>query len=207
VGQFAVNISKWVEKTKDKADEVCRAVALELSTRIIMKSPVGNPELWAANAEAALSREQHNQVVDQLLGYLKSNPANLTANGNLKRGVRSSQTRRANKAQLAKLYPLKQGKGYVGGRFRGNWQVSIAAPAAGTLDRIDPGGGEAIAAASSALAGFTAGPTIYIMNNLPYAVRLEEGWSRHQAPNGMVQITIAEFPSIVRNAANAVASQ
>ena len=34
-------------------------------------------------------------------------------------------------------------------------------------------------------------PPIYIQNNLPYANRLENGWS-NQAPAGMVALTIAE---------------
>ncbi|NBT33816.1 MAG: hypothetical protein EBT13_18445 [Rhodobacteraceae bacterium] len=34
-------------------------------------------------------------------------------------------------------------------------------------------------------------PIIYIQNNLPYANRLENGWSG-QAPQGMVALTVAE---------------
>jgi len=36
---------------------------------------------------------------------------------------------------------------------------------------------------------------IYLTNNLPYAQRLEEGYSQ-QAPAGMVALTIQEFQAI-----------
>jgi hypothetical protein len=41
------------------------------------------------------------------------------------------------------------------------------------------------------------GQTIFITNSLPYAQRLEYGWSK-QAPLGVVRITAVEFQSIAR---------
>lgn len=202
MGSFSDDIARWADRVRERADDVCRIVALSLTTKVVMRSPVGNPELWAANAEAVRQREEHNVVVDRIVEYLKSDPRNLTAKGNLKRSVRSAQSKRLSKAELAKMYPLKTGKGYVGGRFRGNWQLTISARATAQLDRIDPSGNEAISAASAALAGFKAGPPIYIVNNLPYGQRLEYGWST-QAPNGMVRITVAEFADIVQDAVRA----
>lgn len=202
MGTFAVNIANWVERVKGRADDVCRIVALQLMTKIVLRSPVGNPELWAANAQAALQRSQHNAVVGQVNAYLKSDPANLTAKGNLKRSARSPSNKRLSRAELARAYPFRSGKGYVGGRFRGNWQLSISAPATAALDRIDANGSDTIAAASAAIASFAAGPPIYLTNNLPYAVRLEHGWSK-QAPAGMVRVTAAEFSAIVKDAVRA----
>ena len=46
------------------------------------------------------------------------------------------------------------------------------------------------------------GEKLYITNNLPYAKRIEDGYSQ-QAPAGMVKVTIAEFDSIVRKYAKA----
>ena len=45
------------------------------------------------------------------------------------------------------------------------------------------------------------GQKLYITNNLPYAERIEDGYSQ-QAPAGMVKVTINEFDSIVNSAAN-----
>lgn len=220
-GQFSISIAKWVEEQKDRMDEVSRRVGLALATKIVLRSPVGNPELWAANASAALQRSQHNAIVDKINANLASNPANLTASGrakvsllqagqisaelgtikasDIKRSVRSSSNKRLSKSQLGKLYPFAAGKGYVGGRFRGNWQVTIGAAPAAALDRIDPNGSDTIAAAAAALASFKVGPPIYIQNNLPYAIPLEYGHST-QAPQGMVRITVTEFEQIVAQA-------
>jgi hypothetical protein len=37
----------------------------------------------------------------------------------------------------------------------------------------------------------------YITNNLPYAERLEYGWSG-QAPSGMIRLSLAEFEQVLR---------
>lgn len=40
---------------------------------------------------------------------------------------------------------------------------------------------------------------IFFSNSLPYVNRIEfEGWSKVQAPAGMVRITIAEFPEFAK---------
>jgi hypothetical protein len=94
-------------------------------------------------------------------------------------------------------------KGYVGGRFRGNWQMSIGSPMPGTLDVIDKDGQATLAAHSTVVAAARAGNVFYITNNLPYAKRIEEGWSR-QAPIGLVALTVVEWNNIVDNAVNGV---
>ena len=85
------------------------------------------------------------------------------------------------------------------GRFRGNWQFSIAAPAVGTLDTLDPTGEQATARLVGDSIEFRAGSTAFIVNNLPYAIPLEYGHS-DQAPGGMVRITQARFQQIVEEA-------
>ena len=85
------------------------------------------------------------------------------------------------------------------GRFRGNWQFSIAAPAGGTLDATDPTGAETTARIVGESIEFRAGTTAFIVNNLPYAIPLEYGHS-DQAPDGMVRITQARFQQIVEEA-------
>jgi hypothetical protein len=95
------------------------------------------------------------------------------------------------------------------GRFRGNWQTTVANPATGTLERDDKGvkgsppGPEVYSSALNALAGTKAGETVWIVNNLPYAQRLENGYSQ-QAPAGMVRVTVTEFQRYVAQAASQV---
>lgn len=74
--------------------------------------------------------------------------------------------------------------GYVGGRFRANWQITISAPATGEIDSTAP--------PVPSLRTPPFGVTVYITNNVPYAERLEMGWSRTQAPGGVVNIAIEE---------------
>ena len=83
------------------------------------------------------------------------------------------------------------------GRFRGNWQVAIGSIPSGTLELDDKTGTATVSKADLKLVGAKAGDTIYLANNLPYAVRLEEGYSKTQAPQGMVALTVQEFAAIV----------
>ena len=82
------------------------------------------------------------------------------------------------------------------GRFRGNWQLAIGSVPNGTLELDDKTGTATIAKGAATALGFNAGETIFFANNLPYARRLEEGYSQ-QAPSGMVALTVQEFQSVV----------
>ena len=66
-------------------------------------------------------------------------------------------------------------------------------------DLIDKDGSATIAAHGSVISSAKAGDVIYLVNNLPYAKRIEEGWSR-QAPIGVVGLTVLEFQKIVDKA-------
>lgn len=79
------------------------------------------------------------------------------------------------------------------GRARGNWQTTVSAPATGTLERF----GETASIAD--IPGNISGPdgTTYMSNNLPYAERLEFGWSK-QSPEGMVRKNVARLAAIVK---------
>jgi hypothetical protein len=93
------------------------------------------------------------------------------------------------------------------GPARANWQVSIGAAATGTVELSDKDGSATMARATAASRGFRAGDIIYLTNNLPYIMKLEEGgypdgpktvggFSR-QAPAGMVALTVQEFAIVV----------
>lgn len=87
------------------------------------------------------------------------------------------------------LWKHKAPKGYVGGRFRANWNTSIGQPNLGTTPAVDPSGQAAISGAMKGMGG--AGTVTYLANGLPYGERLEyEGWSK-QAPAGFVRINVA----------------
>lgn len=81
------------------------------------------------------------------------------------------------------------------GRFRGNWQTANGSVPSGTLEAVDPSGAIVIAKVQGVTAGMQPGDVIYMANNLPYAQRLEDGWSK-QAPAGMVKLTVQRFQPI-----------
>jgi len=189
MGQFSIAVGEWATKTKSQADEAVRAITIAILTKVVMRSPVGNPELWAANRIAA----QYNQDAAAFNAALRADPTNLNRAGRLRAGKK----RRSR--------DIKGPAGYVGGRFRGNWQLSLNAATVQPTADIDRAGMPTIQKGQAVVAGYQLGQTIFITNNLPYAVPLEYGHSS-QAPAGMVRITVAEFKSIVSQASREVRS-
>ena len=82
------------------------------------------------------------------------------------------------------------------GRFRGNWMFGYGAPNATTTESVDPAGGATLGKIQGAVQVVKAGNVCYVSNSLPYADRLEHGWSK-QAPAGMIRTTFAELPDAV----------
>lgn len=89
------------------------------------------------------------------------------------------------------------------GRFRANWQVDLNTPPEEVTVDVDVDGQITVMAGELKLAGYELGGTVFIVNNLPYAIPLEEGHSK-QAPAGMVGVTLTEFPGVVETSASAV---
>jgi hypothetical protein len=156
-GSFALDISKFVNKTHSNVDLVTKKVIINLMRSVVRKSPVGNPEIWVT---------MHNgQYVDYESVH----------------GISS----------------------HVGGRFKANWQYDSNSMPSGTLDAIDADGGSTLTRIIGEIPAQASGKIHYIVNNLPYSIRLENGWSS-QAPSGMVGLTISEYQGIVRHAAQEV---
>lgn len=79
------------------------------------------------------------------------------------------------------------------GRFRASWTIGVG--------QIDPSVAPATEAGKVAtpeprIPAITVGATYYHANSLPYARRLEYGWSK-QAPAGCVRVTAQEVPGII----------
>ncbi|MEO7031341.1 MAG: hypothetical protein ABI351_14205 [Herbaspirillum sp.] len=142
---FALQVSKFIEKTKANADLVTKKIVIDVGASIVAMSPVGDGTLW------------------------KNPPP----------------------------------KGYVGGRFRANWQLGINVTRSGELPDIDPTGDASNSRIMAAIPENAAGNIFFLTNNLPYAQKLEDGWSG-QAPNGMVMLTVIKWNNIVENAVNGV---
>ncbi|MEX3004224.1 hypothetical protein [Serratia fonticola] len=175
---FVQAITAFVDKAKANQAQVVRATSIRILAQLVQMSPVGNPELWEVNNTAVA----YNDAVFEHNEAQRLDPANLTPTGKLKKHARVSDS-----------MDIRAPAGYTGGRFRGNWQVSIDSPADGETGRIDKSGGATLAAGNLVIEQFRIGmQAIYFVNNVPYAYRLEFGHST-QAPGGMVRITAADF--------------
>jgi hypothetical protein len=167
-------------QAKADVQTVVRKATFDLFRAVVMRSPVGNPDLWRSNSGAAYRRGTFNVFAERL---------NQLGEG--------GRVRPRSDRSLRKMFPNPVGRGYVGGRFRANWNVSQGTPDTSTTESTQKGRGLAEAARALELA---AGGVVYLSNGLPYARRLEyEGWST-QAPMGMVRLSVAEFDDFVREA-------
>ncbi|MBA5978759.1 hypothetical protein HT737_00180 [Pseudomonas sp. MD195_PC81_125] len=203
-GSFAENIRQFAEQAQAGFDATFREIVIEIGSSVIRMSPVGNPEIWAANvahrATNTRAADDYDFKVAVRNTLINLDESNFTKAGKLKRGVKYAKPlTKTERDQNFSVNGLVAGKDYVGGRFRGNWQFSIGTPAEGELDQVDPAGGVTLAKLRLQVEQLTIGQTAYIVNNLPYAVPLEYGHSK-QAPGGMVRITLARFQQIVDEA-------
>lgn len=89
------------------------------------------------------------------------------------------------------------------GRFKGNWQYGNNQIPSGIIIDFDPSGTTTLINAANNFPVNSFGMVHYIVNNLPYSIRLENGWSR-KAPSGMVGLAISELDGIVRRSVNEV---
>jgi hypothetical protein len=92
-------------------------------------------------------------------------------------------------------FPNRKPKGYVGGRARGNWQVSNNNPVTKETGQIDPSGRGTIAEGKQMIRSIPVGNKIILQNNVPYIGVLNNGredGERHsfQAPIGFVEQAI-----------------
>lgn len=87
------------------------------------------------------------------------------------------------------------------GRARANWQASLGVPASGTVPAGSRRGSEAVQQAEAVIATYQGGPgtAIFLTNNLPYIVPLNNGHSQ-QAPAGFVERSLAQVDRAARRA-------
>ena len=203
---FSLDLKAFADKAKGNVEQVVKKVSIDLLSAVVDRSPVGNPELWAANIQhrqantAAADAYDYNVAIRNTVINLTG--SNFTKSGKLKRGVKyAKKLTKTERIQNFNINGLVTGKDYVGGRFRGNWQVSFEVGETGLLDLIDPRGASAKSNGMQVIEQFRIGVgSIWMMNNLPYGPRLEyEGWSS-QAPAGMVRISTTEFQTFVNKA-------
>ena len=142
---FGDQLKQFAKIADERANLVVRKIVFDISTGLVLKTPVGDAKYWVSPAPP----------------------------------------------------------GYVGGRARGNWQFGLDAPnlyMTGEYGPFDQAGTGTINKIVGEVPVNALGHTHFITNTLPYIKPLEDGWSKRQAPNGMVNLTRLEFDPIVRAA-------
>lgn len=80
------------------------------------------------------------------------------------------------------------------GLFKNNWLMSVGSPSADILQDEDPSGSKAIERARAVVMSYPLDslPDLWLVNNLPYAARLNNGWSQQQDNPKWVEREIAQ---------------
>ncbi|MDC3735412.1 hypothetical protein KDL27_06415 [Pseudomonas syringae pv. syringae] len=202
-GSFALDLARFAEQAKDAVDISLRDIIIEIGSSVIRMSPVGKPEIWAANMALrdanTRAADDYDFKVSVRNTVINLTESNFTKSGKLKRGVKYAKPlTKTERVQNFNVNGLVAGHDYVGGRFRGNWMFGIGAPNNTTTEELDPSGSKSNARIANGVLEFHAGDVAYITNSLPYAIPLEFGHST-QAPNGMVRVTLAHFQKTVED--------
>ncbi|MGJ0629975.1 hypothetical protein [Xenorhabdus kozodoii] len=184
---FMASIDAFVSKAKGNIEAVSRGAFIKILSRLVIMSPVGNPELWAVNRTA----REYNRAVHDWNDQQRLDPNNLTPK---KRQLKK-------RARVHDSMDIKAPSGYTGGRFRGNWQVTFDEVPSEETGRIDKSGNMTKSVGDLVIGQFKVGvKAVYFSNVVPYAYRLEMGHSK-QAPSGMVAVTAQEFQKFFSEAA------
>lgn len=102
--------------------------------------------------------------------------------------VEEALTQRVRVIALAMLNEIVLRSPVDTGRFRGNNIVSVGAPVYTSSANVDPTGSETIQQGVRVMTGLEPYTQVFIQNNLPYAVPLEDGHSK-QAPAGIYAVS------------------
>lgn len=207
MASFRDTVSLFALRTQERIGDVQRAMGLKILARLIELSPVGDPTKWKVNQAFHLAKTQADYMNDMQRTINQAT----TGRARLKKGqkllpstvVRFKKKDGTEVSFDQKGYAAKAG--YTGGRFRGNWQIGFGNRPTGQTGIIDPSGAIALANGRDKLMAYDPMRTslIYFTNNVPYATRLEFGWSS-QRPEGMVRVTAANFRKWVAEAVEEV---
>lgn len=181
-----------------------RAIAIQLLNSIVMRSPVGNPELWAINSVQVRQRERVADINHALRESHEHGYTDSKGNRRLKAGRKvklADAVYSSNAGRLGPMKPrkLKRGQGeiyrppdYRAGTFRASHFVSIDQPSNNVPNEPDPGGAKTIEAGVAIISTAPNFSKIYIQSNLPYSEALENGHSK-QAPTGVYAVSFNDI--------------
>jgi hypothetical protein len=111
--------------------------------------------------------------------------------------IQRQADRRTRRVALAALQEISDGSPIDKGTFKANWNVSIdEIDRSADLSKTDADISAMTQKATAVISNVEAGDTIYISNSVPYATRLEDGYSP-QAPVGVVAPAVTRIQNAI----------
>lgn len=190
----------FADMVESDVGKLQRVIAIELLNELVMRSPVGNPEIWAINSAQVQRRERVSDINEALRNSDRFSTTDRNGNRRIKRGnkvnladaVYSSNAGKFGPQRVRKLH-RGQGEvysppGYRAGTFRASHFVSVGSPSDYVPSEPDAAGANTINNGTATILSAPGYSVIYIQSNLPYSVPLENGHSK-QAPAGVYAIS------------------
>lgn len=60
---FSLDLKAFADKAKGNVEQVVKKVSIDLLSAVVDRSPVGNPELWAANIQHRQAKPQQPMLM------------------------------------------------------------------------------------------------------------------------------------------------
>ncbi len=86
------------------------------------------------------------------------------------------------------------------GVLRNNWFVELDSASTATTENADPSGAAALQRMQSTIEGVNELNSVFLTNNLPYAIPIEYDGYSAKAPEGMVRVNVARWQQFVDDA-------
>ena len=182
----------FAERAGISIQTVTRVAVVNMTSRMVLESPVGNADLWKSNSHRAFARENYNKLAALKNNATLENPSSYSKRGKLK----AKLVKELSGKQLRKTFPNVTGKGYVGGRFRANWMAGINAPNKSITESVNA---QDSWSEVEKLKTAQLGGVLYFTNSLPYSRKIEYGHSK-QAPAGVVRLNVQRFEQDIKAA-------
>lgn len=182
----------FAERAGISIQTVTRVAVVNMTSRMVLESPVGNADLWKSNSHREFARKNYNALAALKNNATLENPASYSKRGRLKVKL----IRALSGKQLRKQFPNVRGRGYVGGRFRANWMAGINAPNKTTTESVNA---QDSWSEIEKLKAAQLGGVLYFTNSLPYSRKIEYGHSK-QAPAGVVRLNVQRFEQDIKAA-------
>ena len=117
-GSFALSLREFAAKANEAIDASLREIIIEIGSSVIRMSPVGNPEIWAANvahrAKNIREADDYDFKVALRNTAINLTESNFTKAGNLRKGVKYAKPlTKAERVQNFNVNGLVAGQGYV----------------------------------------------------------------------------------------------